>query len=99
MKAAIAAMSLAVACLFALPTIAQDKQSDAGHCMPHNALVDYLDRAFEEVRVASASLDEGQPAELFASRRGSWTLIEIRTDGLGCIKAYGERFQLQRAAS
>jgi hypothetical protein len=44
-------------------------------------------------------MDEGQPAELYASRRGTWTLVEIHQNGMGCIRAYGEQFHLERKVS
>ncbi|MEQ9642540.1 MAG: hypothetical protein RIM84_21110 [Alphaproteobacteria bacterium] len=85
-------------CLLAGPALAQEAVpiDKAAHCLPHDILVSYLDEAFEESRIATAALDEGQPVELFASRRGTWTLIEVHSDGLGCINAYGERFKLDR---
>lgn len=99
MRAAIAAALLAAGCLLALPAAAQDKQTDTGRCLPHATLIDYLGRAFDESRVATAALDEGQPGELYASRRGTWTLIEVHENGMGCIRAYGERFHLERNLS
>ena len=96
MRTITAAALLAAACLLSLPAAAQDKLDDTGRCLPHTDLVDYLARAFDENRVATAALDDGLPAELYVSRRGTWTLVEVHADGLGCIKAYGERMQFER---
>ena len=88
----------ATACLLATPALAQEDApiDKASRCLPHTTLVSYLDKAFDESRIATAALDEGIPVELYVSRRGTWTLVEVHSDGLGCINAYGERFQFDR---
>ena len=89
--------AIAAACLLSTPVLAQDLPIDkTGHCLPHDRLVSYLDRAFAEERIATAALDEGMPVELYVSRRGTWTLVEVHSDGLGCINTYGEHFNLER---
>lgn len=65
-------------------------------CLAHGALVEYLDRAYGEDRVATAELDTGNEVELFASRSGTWTLVEKRADGLGCVQASGTRMKVER---
>ena len=66
-------------------------------CLGHDDLAPYLDRAFSETRVAVAEAENGNRVELFASRRGSWTLVEIRPDGLDCILAHGKRMRVERS--
>ena len=48
---------------------------DAGKCLHHAEMAVYLDRALSESRVAVARLENGNKMELYASRRGSWTLV------------------------
>lgn len=88
----------AAAWLLAVPAVAQEDVplDKAARCLPHDVLVKYLDKAFDESRIARAALDEGQPIEIYASRRGTWTLVQVHSDGLGCVNAYGDHFQLER---
>lgn len=64
-------------------------------CLARDTLSNYLDRAYGEGRIARAELDNGNPVELFASRRGTWTLVEMMPDGLGCVHAYGKRMKVE----
>lgn len=66
----------------------------ARDCLRSEAMPDYLGRAFAEDRVASATLDNGHDVEIYASARGTWTMVELLPDGHGCIKASGERLTL-----
>lgn len=58
-------------------------------CLQRDALVDYLDRAFQEGRVAEGELSNGNRLLLFASRKGTWTMVELANDGQGCIAGSG----------
>jgi len=66
------------------------------NCLEHDYLTSYLDRAYGENRVASAELENGNAVELFASRAGSWTLVEVQPDGQGCVQASGERMRVEQ---
>ena len=66
----------------------------ARDCLRSDAVPEYLGRAFSEGRVASATLDNGHDVEIYASPRGTWTMVELLPDGNGCIKAPGERLNL-----
>ncbi len=87
---------------FCIATIAAASAQAVAHemrqeCLEHGDLVTYLDRAFNESRVAVAEAENGNRVEIFASRRGSWTLVEIRPDGQGCIQAHGKRMRVERS--
>ncbi len=71
-------------------------EMDAGNCLGHEKLTLYLDRAFAETRVAVARLENGNEMELFASRRGSWTLIERMPGGNSCVQAHGSQMRVGR---
>lgn len=66
------------------------------NCLAHSKLAGYLDSAFGEGRVATGQLDSGAEIELFASRDGSWTLVEKRADGFGCVTASGHNMKVER---
>ena len=77
---------------------AQSVESDIDQkCLGHNELAIYLDRAFKETRVAVAELENGNRMELFASRRGTWTLVELMPDGKGCVNAHGKRMRVEKS--
>ena len=71
-------------------------EMNPGNCLGHEKLTVYLDRAFAEARVAVARLENGNRMELFASRRGSWTLIERMPGGDSCIQAHGSQMRVER---
>ncbi len=87
-----AAVALA---LTASPGLAMETDT-VGNCLKHEQLTVYLDRAFSEARVAEALFENGNRMELFASRRGSWTLLERLPDGESCIQAHGTRMRVER---
>jgi hypothetical protein len=64
-------------------------------CLAQDTLSRYLDRAYGEGRIAQAQLDNGNQVELFASRQGTWTLVELMPDGQGCVHAYGKRLKVE----
>lgn len=68
------------------------------NCLARDALRHYLNRAYGEGRVAQGELDTGNQVELFVSRNGTWTLVEMKAEGLGCVQAYGKhmRFDLSK---
>tara|TARA_R110002167_G_scaffold174989_1_gene373999 strand:- start:144 stop:497 length:354 start_codon:yes stop_codon:yes gene_type:complete len=89
--------------LAAIPAPAQEQEQEQEqfqdqNCMAPAALKQYLDRAFSEGRVASGWLDNGNRVELFATGggTGTWTLIEFREDGSGCITAHGTGLRVER---
>ena len=64
-------------------------------CLARDTMSHYLDRAYGEGRIAQAELDNGNQVELFVSRRGTWTLVEMTPDGQGCVQAYGQRMKVE----
>ncbi len=86
----------AVAALVLVATPLAAEAPDAGKCLHHAEMAVYLDRAFSEARVAVARLENGNKMELFASRRGSWTLVERLPGGDSCIQAHGSQMQVER---
>ncbi|MDA1100906.1 MAG: hypothetical protein O2967_18185 [Proteobacteria bacterium] len=63
-------------------------------CLARDTLSNYLDRAYGEGRIAQAELDNGNQVELFVSRQGTWTLVEMMPDGQGCVHAYGRHMKV-----
>ncbi len=91
LKTAFTAMTLALA----VPTaaVAMPDIMDVS-CLARDTLNDYLDRAYGEGRIAQAELENGHGVELFLSRRGTWTLVELMPDGQSCVHAYGQRMKV-----
>jgi hypothetical protein len=82
--------AVAAAALLSLPLAASAETERDIKCLEHNALANYLDRAFQEDRVAEGELSNGNRLQLFASRKGTWTMVELSHDGLGCIAGSGD---------
>ena len=66
-------------------------RDDAYRCLGKDSMADYLKRAWDEVPVIRAKLDNGHKTHLYVSHRGSWTLVEYRVDGKACVKASGDQ--------
>jgi hypothetical protein len=59
-------------------------------CGPHDVVVDYLARAFQETRSGAGTANSGGGVELFTSPGGrSWTLLYTGPDGQSCLIAAG----------
>ena len=77
---------------------AESVESGIGYkCLRHSELAIYLERAFNESRVAVAELENGNRMELFASRRGTWTLVELMPDGMSCVNAHGKSMRVEKS--
>ncbi len=63
-------------------------------CLARDTLNNYLDRAYGEGNIIQAELDNGYRVKLFLSRRGTWTLVELMPNGLGCVHAHGQRMNV-----
>jgi hypothetical protein len=65
-------------------------------CMPREVAVTSLGENYGESRRVVAMTAEGLFVEMFASDAGVWTLLGTRPDGISCIFAYGENFEVVR---
>lgn len=91
--------ALALAAATAVSTAASSNELFKGtNCMSPEPLRAYLSEAFSEGSIATGQLDNGNRVELFVSSGGSWTLVEYRDDGHGCVHAYGHGMQVDRGA-
>lgn len=83
----------------AAPAVAQDRNSP-----PHAALTtcgerkevaSYLRQTFDEVPVSYGLQRDGRMVQIFASERsGTWTIVATTPDGVSCIMAAGEAWQI-----
>ncbi len=99
--AAMAAGALTAGLILATTTARAQEPKPEGdftgeNCMAPAALKQYLERAFDEGRVASAWTDTGNRAELYAAASGTWTLIEFSESGGGCVLAHGTGLTIDR---
>lgn len=59
-------------------------------CGPHDVVVDYLARTFQETPAGAGTANSGGLVELFTAPKGrSWTLIYTGPDGQSCMIAAG----------
>ena len=80
-------LAASVAC-FAFPVMAQQ------NCGPHGAVVAGLAERYGETRQAVAVGSGGALVEIFASETGSWTVVVTQPNGLACLVADGQEFEL-----
>ncbi|MFE0754135.1 hypothetical protein ACFW16_09290 [Inquilinus sp. NPDC058860] len=82
--ARVAAIALSVL-LLAAPALAAPAS-----CGPHDVVVDYLARAFQETPAGTGTANSGGRVELFTAPKGrSWTLLYTGPDGQSCMIAAG----------
>ncbi len=60
-------------------------------CTPHGQVVDWLDKRYDEERVALGVASNGGLIEVFTTRNGStWTIVVTTPGGLSCPVTAGE---------
>lgn len=95
MKRLVASLIAAVALAALVP--AQAMEADrAVSCLDPGQLKVYLDHAFREAPIASGRLENGNRVEFYASRQGTWTMVELTGDGYGCVASHGQGLQVEK---
>ncbi|TSD88427.1 hypothetical protein FFK22_012440 [Mycobacterium sp. KBS0706] len=80
------AAAIALSCIL----LAAPVEAAPASCGPHDVVVDYLARSFQETPAGAGTANSGGRVELFAAPRGqSWTLIYTGPDGQACMIAAG----------
>jgi hypothetical protein len=63
-------------------------------CHPYKEIAAKLGRAYAETPVSLGLQSNGRLIQVFASQAsGSWTIVAITPDGIGCILAVGTSWQ------
>ena len=73
--------------LFAAPSLAQQV------CGKRADIVNRLNSGFEEQRRSAGLAADGNLVEVFASKKGTWTIIYTKPGGLTCLVAVGDNWQ------
>lgn len=63
-------------------------------CAPHEAHVDQLKGKYQETRIGLGLAGDGRVVELFISKSGTWSVLATRTDGVSCLVAAGQGWQV-----
>ncbi len=82
-----ALLAFAVMMSFALPTAAQNL------CGERVDIIDTLKKRYHEVPVSMGLAGNGGVVEIFASTKGSWTIIVTRPTGVACVVSAGEAWE------
>lgn len=92
----VAALAAGVSAACAQSAMAQPADPlEATNCLAQKkAMEGYLSDAFNERQVAAGALENGNPVTLYASRKGTWTLVELMPNGRSCVKASGKQMKL-----
>lgn len=67
----------------------------AKQCAPRGELVRGLAGKFHETPVAIGTISGELIMEMFASTKGTWTILVTNNHGMSCIASAGENFELQ----
>jgi len=62
-------------------------------CAGHEAVVEKLKKVFGEEPTGAGLSSNGGMLEVYASERGTWTIVLTRPDGLSCLIATGEHWE------
>jgi len=63
-------------------------------CADRQSLVNDLTTKYHESQQIVAMTPEGLFIEIFSSAGGAWTLLATRPDGVSCVFAYGQSFEI-----
>ncbi|NVJ92511.1 MAG: hypothetical protein HWE34_12675 [Methylocystaceae bacterium] len=86
-RIAILLLSAASLMSFAVPAFAQ------GLCGERVDIIDTLKERYHEVPISMGLAGTGGVVEIFASSRGSWTILVTRPTGVACVISAGEAWE------
>ncbi|GGF71134.1 hypothetical protein GCM10011332_26410 [Terasakiella brassicae] len=72
---------------FAFPSVAQSL------CGERVDIIDALKERYHEVPVSMGLAGNGGVVEIFASNKGSWTIIVTKPTGVACVVSAGEAWE------
>ena len=82
------------AALAALTVIAASPATAQSACGPREQLVKLLADQYKENPVGMGLSQPGQILEVFASSKGSWTMVMTMPDGKACMIAAGDNWEM-----
>ncbi|MBW8725947.1 MAG: hypothetical protein JF625_12435 [Inquilinus limosus] len=83
-------MARAAAITFSVLALTASAEAAPASCGPHDVVVDYLARTFQETPAGAGTANSGGRVELFTAPKGrSWTLLYTGPDGQSCMIAAG----------
>lgn len=88
------ALTLAALSLIATAAVAQEAPQTPP-CAPRAQIAEGLAQKYREVPVARGLTSEGLMIEVFASEGGGFTVLMNRPDGISCIMAGGESWEMR----
>lgn len=98
----IAASAGLLACVFISTAAKAQNASDANPpCSPRQAIIDRLSNTYSETAVAIGMASNGGIVEVLAAHEdaGTWTIIVTMPDGISCMLASGQHFEMLDAAT
>ncbi len=88
------AAGLATAALAFGAQLATAKATEKPTCAPRNVIVTGLTKKFREKRQAAGLISNKAVMELYVSQRGSWTILMTTTNGVTCLLASGDAWNM-----
>ena len=88
-RSKITAITAAIAMMVvATPSIAQTV------CGKRAEIVERLNTGYQELQNSAGIAANGNLVEVFASKKGNWTIIFTKPGGMTCLMAVGENWQV-----
>ena len=85
----------AIGAAFAMMVAATPSMAQAV-CGKHADIVERLRAGYEEQQSSAGIAANGSLVEIFASKKGNWTIIFTRPGGQTCLIAVGENWQVNK---
>lgn len=82
-----------MAAFLLLASVTFPNEVRAEQCSPVESVVTHLSQRFKEQVVARGVSGNETLIMIFASSEGSWTIAEVNTSGLACLRAAGQGFE------
>ena len=82
-----------LAAFLTTPALAPAQRSTGPPCGPRKHVVEFLDTRFGERLIARGLAESGQIVEIYASSKGTWTIIATAPSGVSCLIAGGEAWE------
>ena len=84
-----------LAAAITITSCAPSYAQESSRCMPRDTLTEILTDTYGESAIGSGIVRGGNYfMEIFGSPSGSWTTFLTDTDGLSCVVATGNNFQI-----
>lgn len=92
-KATLGGLAVALA-MFVSVAFANGRAHAQAYCDVRTKVLALLDAGYGEQRIATGLASTGNVVEVLISSDGTWTILLTKPDGIACVVAVGEEWQV-----